>query len=248
MAYATHKGIFAAAGNDKIILGSIVDLKNDVVNEESTFKTNRHEIEIQGVTSIGFTRDEANLVIANGSTLQIAPINDYNSLTSTAFQKIEFQNEIDLFTPSPTNPSKIAVLTKNGEFSILDVPSQSQSTIATDVLNFSWSPKGKQIAIAKTNGSINQITLTGDVKVTIEIPSDLEDEGILPLSLVWLSSFKFFVIFGEPPKEDEEDISYDFKTFIITHDKTTNTNTFQESFDAIPSFGEILRKPTVYSS
>lgn len=229
-------------------MGLLKDLKTDIASSEESFKTNRHELNIPNVTSIGFTRDENNLIICTGSELRIAPVPDYTKLSTTDFKTITLNGEIDFFTASPTNPSIIAVLTTDSSLCILNLATQSQSIISTQVLNFSWSPKGKQIAVANLDGSINQITLAGERKVTIQRPEELSEENLLPLSIVWLSSFKFFVVYGEVPQDEEEDPSYDFKTFIITHDKSAGKDIFQENFDAIPAFGSVLRKPTVYSS
>ncbi len=229
-------------------MGLLKDLKADIASSEESFKTNRHELNIPNVTSIGFTRDENNLIICTGSELRIAPVPDYTKLSTTDFKTITLNGEIDFFTASPTNPSIIAVLTTDSNLCILNLATQSQSIISTQVLNFSWSPKGKQIAVANSDGSINQITLAGETKVTIQRPEEVSEENLLPLSIVWISSFRFFVVYGEVPQDEEEDPSYDFKTFIITHDKSAGKDIFQENFDAIPAFGSVLRKPTVYSS
>ncbi|CCH43560.1 Nucleoporin [Wickerhamomyces ciferrii] len=246
---APQHGWFAASGKDKIILGSIKDLKQDVINEESKYNTNRHEIEFQNVISTSFTKDEKQFIVITPQAVHYAPISDYKSLSSNDFKSIDIgTSSIDLAIVSPLNSSLVAILGTDGELSILDITTGSKNVIFREVVYFSWSPKGKQIAIATKDGFIKQITTSGEVKLTIDRPEDLKEDGILPISLQWIAPFRFLVIFGEIPNEDEEDPSYEFKAFVLTHEKSTGETSFEENFDLIPAFGSILRKPTIYSS
>lgn len=244
--YAPTRGNFAAAGPDGLIIGSLDKLKEDIKESKEQFETGIHKVPIGGINNVCFSADETTLVISVGLQLQYHTLTEDYKTVGPNFSSINFISDVELIAPCPVQGSTIAVLLSNGDLLTADISSGSAATISRDVLNFGWCPTAKKIAIANSDGSITLNTLDNESFTQITIPEELAEDGVLPLSIAWTNETTLFAVFGEQfEKDDDEEPSYDFKTFVIEIKDVVN---FRETYDAIPAFGSIWRKPTIYYS
>ncbi|KAG8222906.1 hypothetical protein J437_LFUL003551, partial [Ladona fulva] len=107
---------------------------------------------------------------------------------------------------NPGLPQLICFCLSNGSVSVYELRGTAQTfqifslPETTCALCVSWSPKGKQLVIGAANGSL--IQYKPDLKQVKAIPGPPPSPGnesagiVSPISILWLSSFQFAVVYG----------------------------------------------------
>ncbi|XP_071450625.1 nuclear pore complex protein Nup214 [Hetaerina americana] len=102
---------------------------------------------------------------------------------------------------NPRLPQLICVCLCDGSVTVNELKGSSQNVesisipAATGAKCISWSPKGKQLVIGTAHGPF--IQFKPDLKQVKVIPAP-QPAGLAPISLLWLSSFQFAAVYGNP--------------------------------------------------
>ncbi|XP_046398369.1 nuclear pore complex protein Nup214 isoform X2 [Ischnura elegans] len=102
---------------------------------------------------------------------------------------------------NPRLPNLICVCLCDGAVAVYELKGSSQvfesNTIpaTTGARCICWSPKGKQLVIGTIHGPF--IQYKPDLK-QVKVISPPQNAGVAPISVLWLSSFQFAVVYGSP--------------------------------------------------
>lgn len=243
LAISNGRSLFIAASGNKVVIGELQMLRDHITSGSESDPTPlvfKWENEVVDVIFVCFHGDQA--LIATGDTLYSVGLEKLGELQTV------FSFETPICQLKDFNNTLI-YLSSNNNLSTLDMKTKSTNQLAQNVASFDVA--NSQLLVLLKDRSFQSFSLQNDTpEKTFEfsIPSELNEFSVdeyAPLNVTILSQQIYLVVFGNPVSETDEEASYDQKMFIIKY--TDDKASFQETFDIIPPFGQILRFPYVYN-
>lgn len=188
---ASRKGLVAAAGPDGLAIATTENVRKAFAGPkdgDSDFRSFNPELKLPLPTRIcqlTFTAEEDYLVLSaeNGGGLAAYDVQALlQGSTSPAFEIPTNGESLRALIPNPM-PEKgelCAVVTDKGNLLIADmkkkdfVAGKNGQILKDQVSCVAWSTKGKQLVAGLGDGTIQQMTPTGDLKATIPKPPSLD--------------------------------------------------------------------------
>ncbi|QID85778.1 hypothetical protein GRS66_008363 [Saccharomyces pastorianus] len=241
LAISNSKSLFIAASGNKVVIGELQMLKDHITSDSNPIPlVFKWENEVVDVIFVCFNGGQG--LIATRDTLysinleKLGELQTVFSFETPICQLKDFDNTL-------------IYLSTNNNLSTLDLKTKSTNQLAQNVASFDLA--NSQLLVLLKDRSFRNFSLQkGTPEKTFEfsIPSELDEFSVdeyAPLNVTILSKQIYLVVFGNPVSETDEEASYDQKMFIIKY--TDGNASFQETFDIIPPFGQILRLPYVYN-
>ncbi|SCU94323.1 LAFA_0F21154g1_1 [Lachancea sp. 'fantastica'] len=251
LSVSNQKGLYAAAGGGKVVVGELQNLREQVLQETDEKKTLRFILEetAENVVYVGFNGTAETTVIwitrsgvfhrfdlAKKEITQVTIKNaESDAMSQVAkVQRLSGPNESFLVL---YNSGRLFAVTETGNATLA-----AENVCDFDVGRANW-------ALFTLDGSL-EVYEKGEItsKKAIELPNEIRDElneSLQPLSVLSLSQNQFVVVLGNAVNESDEDAEYDQKVYVVSKNENDEVS-FRESFDIAPAFGSVLRKPTYY--
>lgn len=239
----------------QLIVGNLQELRDYVVSEEEgvTVPANFTVIDdIQDdIISVNILPNIEKIVIVtlHGQLIYIDPKNTASKQTK------QINENITLLKTLMINHTLFYIDMTHTLYSFNLSQDTNRLLLNENVSDFDKCMNGdKLVVLTKNDNKLQFYTIEKDtLNLEYEFPhpddivSTIEDEeACVPLTVTALYNNQYLMTFGNSPSEDEEDIMYDHKTYIMKLDGN-NSATYYESFDIAPSFGSVKRLPSIYS-
>ncbi|OBZ86836.1 hypothetical protein A0J61_05105 [Choanephora cucurbitarum] len=111
--------------------------------------------------------------------------------------------------PNPeAHPEIVAIINEKNECQLINYMKKTVVAVIPDATAICWSPKGKQIAVGTSNGTIHTHDINGTIKDKIFPPVALkanyqgEAENICVNNIVWIENHVFLAIYPQPQGTD----------------------------------------------
>lgn len=235
---SNRKSLFVAASGSKAVVGELQLLREHITSDSSPL-TFKWEKEIPDVIFVCFHGDQ--VLVSTKDALHSLNLDELSEFQTI----ISFKNPV-LQLKDVNNT--LIILNSNNDLTALDLRTKLTKQLAQNVASFDIA--NSQLIVLLKDRSFQSFTWRNDTldkQFEFSLPSELEDisvEEYSPLSITILSSQIFLVVFGNTVSETNDEPSYDQKMYIIKY--MDGNASFQETFDIIPPFGQIVRFPYVY--
>ncbi|KAI8332160.1 hypothetical protein EDC96DRAFT_488803 [Choanephora cucurbitarum] len=111
--------------------------------------------------------------------------------------------------PNPeAHPEIVAIITEKNECQLINYMKKTVVAVIPDAAAICWSPKGKQIAVGTSDGTIHTYDINGTIKDKIPPPVALkanhqgEAESLCVNNIVWIENHVFLAIYPQPQGPD----------------------------------------------
>ncbi|QHS73908.1 FG-nucleoporin NUP159 [Saccharomyces paradoxus] len=235
---SNRKSLFVAASGSKAVVGELQLLREHITSDSSPL-TFKWEKEISDVIFVCFHGDQ--VLVSTKDALHSLNLEEFSEFQTV----ISFESPV--FQLKNVNNTLI-ILNSNNDLTALDLRTKLTKQLAQNVASFDVA--NSQLIVLLKDRSFQSFTWRNDTldkQFEFSLPSELEEvsvEEYSPLSITILSSQIFLVVFGNTVSETSDEPSYDQKMYIIKY--VDGNASFQETFDIIPPFGQIVRFPYVY--
>ncbi|UNI14646.1 hypothetical protein JDV02_001253 [Purpureocillium takamizusanense] len=204
LSIASRKGLVAAAGPDQLVIASTESVRKafespkDGDSDVRSFEPQLRVPMSMRIAQVAFTADEKYLVLSaeSGGGLAVYEVQSLlQGSTSTTFELSTNGESLRSLIPNPTTEKAelCAIVTTNGNLHMADLNERLlSSTLKTQVSCVSWSTKGKQLCAGLADGTIHQMTPSGEAKAEIPKPPGLDNCHVS--SLTWLENNLFLSI------------------------------------------------------
>ncbi|XP_073412040.1 nuclear pore complex protein Nup214 isoform X2 [Dendrobates tinctorius] len=169
--------------------------------------TTKHPVHHVALSSDNFT-----LSICTSSTDRGSYVSFYDVRTlvgesrqpKEAFTCQPLSREPDSFVTdlkwNPVMPNMVAVCLSDGSISVFQVTETvnlfANLPATLGVTCVCWSPKGKQLAVGKQNGTVVQYVPNLEQRKVIPCPSFYESDPVKVLDILWVSTYVFAVVYA----------------------------------------------------
>ncbi|XP_050531043.1 uncharacterized protein LOC126899857 [Daktulosphaira vitifoliae] len=244
-----------------ILMNNVRQIVGDFGIEKSTI-TNflRREIDLESVPNfLDLSCDEEYLAIA--LTVNSRPIiqiyhletliaqNHVSLWTSITLEATQHSHVVDL-SWNPGVQNSLACCLSDGSLHIIELKNDKTYSIVnlppqSSTLCLSWSPKGKQIIVGSTNGSLTQYKPELKAVKQYSPPTDVST-NVIPIKVKWISNFQFAVIYDLIDNSDEQPSLYivntpknspiefiNFEQFVIMNSEQYRVNQYYIIFQPI---------------
>ncbi|ANB12909.1 FG-nucleoporin NUP159 [Sugiyamaella lignohabitans] len=261
LALAQERDVFACAGSNGLSTGTISELRKYAAIEDeatSSFESRKFvEAYNEEVQILEFTSDEKELLVAksNGGVDVFTFSKKATGLKKKPKITIQTDNIIDI-RARPLVGNEAIILEASGDLSLIRTDAGERSLISSHVSSAAWSPLGTQILVGLNSGHIRKITIGTSIKqAEIPVPADsrLSDGTYIPVSITYIRSKSFIVMYREVPEpladgeSEEEDAMQTFIGYIVTHDPESHTYNWDELEDPCPPFADMSREGWWYT-
>lgn len=241
---SNYGSLYAACSGKKIVVGKLQQLRENIQNDANTEISFIWEKEVDDVMAVKLVQDEKLVYVNKQSQVFQLDLVELGEPTEI------FKFDRELVHVKFWRNSILLTLDSSGQLRTLCLIQKQPDSLLDSVAAFDLFQDQLYVFDKSFSIQIYQLESWNHVskKTEFNVPSELLDEireEYHPVSISALSSQEYQLVFGIPVTEEEEDVSYDHRIFVVK--EIGGQMTFQESFDMTPAFGSVIRYPIYYN-